>query len=106
MTEKLSIHNSQPKQVDVFLFALFLATALHLLIILGVSFQKSRVSDQQKVMEFTLVTAANNQVVKSAHFLAQKAHKGVGKAKPDVQPQLEASKKIRFRPKKNHPLSC
>jgi len=82
---------------DRIVVALFLATALHALLILGVSFDIFDTSDDEQNMPTLDITVVNRQMTKPPKdydYLAETSQEGAGNTREKVQPRQATIKQI------------
>lgn len=109
-------HAPGPSENDTLLVAVFLATVMHVVIILGISFSTPKPEEVNHAIEITLANTPVNKAPEKADFLAQANQIGAGEKKtkpappkqqlpshgetPKKQPQNKPVKKQISAPKK------
>jgi len=78
MSEQIFQRPSSLSDNDTLLITVFIAAAIHILLILGINFSKPKVDKNNKSIEITLVTHESRKAPKKAEYLAQNNQIGAG----------------------------
>ncbi len=89
MAEQTFKHTTPLSAQDTLIIFVFIATLIHVLIILGVNFNKPKADKNSKSIAITLVTQKAKKAPKKAEFLAQSNQVGAGERREKPTPTTQ-----------------